>query len=85
MRNRCKCLLLLVICLITATAALAQHNGASKDERKDKREANSIGGREHNAEILGVKIGMDVPTALEAVFVNANRQVGQEKPDSKRG
>ena len=84
MRNRCKCLLLLVICLTTAPAVLAQHNGASKNDRKDKREANGIGGKEHNAEILGVKIGMDVPTALEAVFINANRRAGQEKPDSKR-
>ena len=27
---------------------------------------------------------MDVPTALEAVFINTNRRAGQEKPDSKR-
>jgi hypothetical protein len=44
----------------------------------------SIGGKEHEANIYGVTIGMDVPTALEAVFVNGNRQPGQEKPDAKK-
>jgi hypothetical protein len=39
---------------------------------------------EHDAEILGVRIGMDVPAALEAVFVNAKRKPGEEKPDAKR-
>ena len=40
--------------------------------------------KEHEDNIYGVKIGMDVPTALKAVFVNANRKPGQEKPDAKR-
>jgi hypothetical protein len=44
----------------------------------------SIGGKEHNDDVLGVRIGMDVPTALETVFRNGNRQPGQEKPDAKR-
>jgi len=44
----------------------------------------SIGGKEHNDDVLGVRIGMDVPTALETVFRNANRKPGQEKPDAKR-
>ena len=39
---------------------------------------------EHDAEILGVRVGMDVPTALEAVFVNAKRKPGEERPDAKR-
>lgn len=39
---------------------------------------------EHDAEILGVRIGMDVPSALEAVFVNAKRKPGEERPDAKR-
>ena len=39
-------------------------------------------GSPHDPEIYGVRIGMDVPTALEAVFVNAKRQPGQEKPDA---
>lgn len=39
-------------------------------------------GSPHNAEIYGVRIGMDVPSALEAVFINAKRQPGQEKPDA---
>jgi len=66
------------------TTAFAQKENGSKNNRKADRETNSIGGKEHDAEILGVKIGMDVPTALEAVFVNAMRRPGQEKPDSKR-
>jgi hypothetical protein len=44
----------------------------------------SIGGKEHDDNILGVKIGMTVSQALEAVFVNANRKPGQEKPDAMR-
>jgi len=39
-------------------------------------------GAPHDPEIYGVRIGMDVPTALQAVFVNAKRQPGQEKPDA---
>ena len=44
----------------------------------------SIGGKEHDDDVLGVRIGMDVPSALETVFRNANRKPGQEKPDAKR-
>lgn len=44
----------------------------------------SIGGEEHDSSIYGVRIGMDVPTALQAVFVNAARAPGQEKPDAMR-
>jgi hypothetical protein len=44
----------------------------------------SIGGKEHDTEILGVKIGMDVSTALQTVFINAERKQGQEKPDAKK-
>jgi hypothetical protein len=39
---------------------------------------------EHDAEVLGVRVGMDVPAALEAVFVNAKRKPGEERPDAKR-
>ena len=42
----------------------------------------SIGGDEHDSSVYGVTIGMDVPTALRAVFVNAGRKAGQEKPDA---
>jgi hypothetical protein len=44
----------------------------------------SIGGKEHDDNILGVKIGMTVTEALQTVFVNANRKPGQEKPDVMR-
>jgi hypothetical protein len=44
----------------------------------------SIGGKEHDDDVLGVRIGMDVQTALETVFRNAHRKPGQEKPDAKR-
>lgn len=49
-----------------------------------KSQAALIGGPEHEAEILGVRVGMTVPAALEAVFVNAKRKPGQERPDAKR-
>lgn len=44
----------------------------------------SIGGHQHDTDILGVKIGMDVPTALQTIFTNSGRRPGQEKPDGKR-
>lgn len=56
----------------------------SKDDKRKAETTESIGGKEHDSNILGVTIGMDVPTALRAVFVNANRKPGQEKPDAKR-
>lgn len=46
--------------------------------------AQSAAPTEHDAEVLGVRIGMDVPSALEAVFVNAKRKSGEERPDAKR-
>jgi hypothetical protein len=67
---RFPCLLLIVLCV--AYIALAQ------DTNK------SIGGKEHEDNILGVKIGMTVSEALQSVFVNAHRQPGQEKPDAMR-
>ena len=61
----------------------AQDTMDDKSKKKDN-EKTSIGGKEHDAEIVGVKIGMDVSTALQAVFTNSNRQPGQEKPDAQR-
>src|SRR6266480_3322 len=60
-------LLLTALCVVLAAAAVAFGQGA---------------GSPHDAEIYGLRIGMDVPTALQAVFVNAKRQPGQEKPDA---
>lgn len=79
-------LLLFAFCFINVSQLTAQSTSdkTKKEEKSKKGETTSIGGKEHDAEIVGVKIGMDVPTALETVFVNANRQPGQEKPDSKR-
>jgi len=59
---------LFALCLVLAPPARAQTSAAD----------------EHAAEILGVRVGMDVPTALEAVFVNAKRKPGEERPDAKR-
>ncbi|MFL6333489.1 MAG: hypothetical protein ACJ754_09300 [Pyrinomonadaceae bacterium] len=59
---------LLALCLTLAATARAQTSAPD----------------EHDAEILGVRVGMDVPTALRAVFVNAKRKPGEEKPDAKR-
>ncbi|MBA2737638.1 MAG: hypothetical protein H0U50_12730, partial [Pyrinomonadaceae bacterium] len=86
-------LLLFVCCFVNVGELRAQDNSSEKkkdekskraDKSKNGEKAASIGGKEHEAEILGVKIGMNVPTALEAVFVNANRKAGQEKPDAQR-
>jgi hypothetical protein len=44
----------------------------------------SIGGNQHDADIFGVKIGMDVATALQTIFINSKRKPGQEKPDAKK-
>lgn len=38
----------------------------------------------HDADIYGVQLGMDVPTALETIFRNSGRPAGKEKPDALR-
>ncbi len=65
----------LTLVLFCVSVALAQENTEKKK---------SIGGAEHETNIYGVEIGMDVPTALKAVFINAERNPGQEKPDALR-
>ena len=65
-------LLLVALCLSCLAAV-----GHSQDTK-------SIGGKEHEDNILGVRIGMTVPQALESVFVNGHRQPGKEKPDAMR-
>lgn len=78
-------LLLFAFCFINVSQLTAQETSdKTKKEEKLKKSETSIGGKEHDAEIVGVKIGMDVPTALQTVFVNANRQPGEEKPDAQR-
>jgi len=85
-------LLLFAFCFAHISSITAQENSdkTKSDQKKDDKSKNnqdtptSIGGKEHDAEILGVKVGMDVPTALQAVFVNAMRQPGEEKPDAQR-
>ena len=62
---------LLALCLTPAAPAVARAQAAAPSS-------------EHDAEILGVRVGMDVPTALETVFVNAKRKPGEERPDAKR-
>ena len=59
--------LLTLVCVALAAAEVAYGQGA---------------GSPHDPEIYGLRIGMDVPTALQAVFVNAKRRPGQEKPDA---
>ena len=65
-------------CLAIIILTLGAHFVSTRAQSK------SIGGKEHADNILGVRIGMDVPTALETVFRNAKRKPGQEKPDAKR-
>ena len=72
--------LFLIALLSGANTLVAQ----GQDAKKKTESGQSIGGKEHDANILGVAIGMDVPTALQSVFVNANRKPGQEKPDAKK-
>ena len=62
---------LFALCLALAAPAVARTQSAAP-------------AGEHDAEILGVRVGMDVPTALETVFVNAKRKPGEERPDAKR-
>jgi hypothetical protein len=66
---------LFAACLVLAIMA---SYGVAQEQQQ-----NSIGGKEHNDDVLGVRIGMDVPTALETVFRNANRKPGQERPDAR--
>ena len=68
-------LLNLSILLLISVISVAAQNA---DDEK------SIGGSEHLLSIYGVKIGMDVPSALKAVFVSAERKPGEEKPDALR-
>ncbi len=69
------CTLLLYQC--SPLSIFAQSNSTSNRSSSD-----SIGGKEHESNIYGVELGMDVPTALRMVFENANRKPGDEKPDA---
>lgn len=71
--------LVLFFSVTTANMVSGQENTENKSDS-----VKSIGGEEHDSNIYGVKIGMDVPTALESVFVNAKRKPGQEKPDAMK-
>ncbi|MEZ5306642.1 MAG: hypothetical protein R2684_05775 [Pyrinomonadaceae bacterium] len=71
--------LILLLIALFSVAAFGQDENAKKDEKET-----SIGGAQHSSDIYGVKIGMTVPEALEAVFVNAERKPGEEKPDAQR-
>lgn len=70
--------------LVILFAATCLSLATSAQRVAAQEQAKSIGGKEHEDNVLGVRIGMDVPTALETVFRNANRKPGQEKPDAKR-
>jgi hypothetical protein len=59
--------------LLAAFCALLALSGSARGQNA---------GSPHDPEIYGVRVGMDVPTALQAVFINAKRQPGQEKPDA---
>ncbi|NNE98189.1 MAG: hypothetical protein HKN25_04130 [Pyrinomonadaceae bacterium] len=69
---------LLTLCVLVVSAEAQKKTGGVSDAEK------SIGGDEHQMSVYGVKIGMDVPTALRAVFENAGRKPGEEKPDAMR-
>jgi hypothetical protein len=73
-KKRYRFTLVLVLSAAFCTLIVASHAS----------QVRSIGGKEHEDNILGVKIGMTVPEALQAVFINADRKPGQEKPDARR-
>ncbi len=74
-----------LLLLVLFSAGLNLYSQEKKDKKDDKNKTvKSIGGEEHDANIYGVKIGMDVPTALQTVFVNAKRKPGKEKPDAMK-
>lgn len=66
------------ICLVGDIKGQEPAEKIAKEDKSTK----SIGGEEHDSDIYGVKIGMDIPTALEMVYNNAQRKPGQEKPDA---
>ena len=70
-----------VICFALSALAVGVLSVACFGQAADRE---SIGGEEHDSSIYGVKVGMDVPEALRAVFVTAQRKAGQEKPDAMR-
>jgi hypothetical protein len=79
-----KILCVLIGALAATTLSVDDVLCQDKDEKKKTESVRSVGGKEHESNILGVTIGMDVPTALETVFINAARKPGQEKPDAKK-
>ncbi len=80
-----KLCLIIVLSLFSffLSAEMTKVSAQTKDDKKNA-ETKSIGGKEHESNIYGVTLGMDVVTTLQTVFVNANRNAGQEKPDAKR-
>lgn len=77
--------LFLLVVVVVSAVSFNLYAQEKPDKKEDKsKNIKSIGGEEHDANIYGVMIGMDVPTALEAVFVNAKRKPGQEKPDAMK-
>lgn len=63
-------------CVVLVLTSLSVQMSAQQEQ--------SIGGKEHEDNVLGVKIGMDVTTALQTIFENSGRKPGQEKPDAKK-
>lgn len=67
-----------------ALSALCLSLGEAGRAARARTQAAAAGSPEHADEILGVRVGMSVAEALEAVFVNAKRKPGEERPDAKR-
>ena len=72
-----------VLCVVGLSALCPSFGAAGAAARAGTQTA-AAGNPEHADEILGVRVGMDVPAALEAVFRNARRKPGEERPDAKR-
>ncbi len=69
---------------VTALSAVCLPFAASGAAARARVQAGVAANPDHAAEILGVRVGMDAPAALEAVFVNAKRKAGEERPDARR-
>ena len=73
-RAACASAMLLLLLLLVAASGAATP-AQTKPEQ-------SIGGKEHDDNILGVRLGMDVPTALRAVFEHTATRPAPSKPDA---
>jgi len=79
MRERNSPLTSTAFCIVVTLLAIGIGSDFAQDRQNESGPAN-----EHEDNVLGVKLGMDVESSLKAVFVKADRKPGQERPDALR-